>query len=244
MRILVMSDVHVEFHCDWGQAFIRDLPSGDEVDVVVLAGDIDAGATIPTGVELFCRRYKHVVYVTGNHEYYHSSPSEVHRKLDVLGRRYPNFHWLLNKTVEIEGQRFLGSTLWFPDCPSVRAVVDRINDPRLIDNFDPWAYRQNGYARSFFMTNVTAGDIVVTHHAPSYRSAAPRFRQSSLGVLFADSHEDLIREAKPALWIHGHMHSSSDYLLGETRVVCNPFGYARREENPRFDWAKVIEIDR
>ncbi len=244
MRILILSDAHIEFHRDHGSAFMKELPPPSDVDVVVLAGDIDAGPTVPSGVELFCKRYKHVVYVTGNHEYYHSSPGEVHQKLDRLGSAYPNFHWLLNKTVEIEGQRFLGSTLWVPDCPSVRAVKDEINDFHVIANFEPWVFRQNAYTHSFLMTNVEEEDIVVTHHAPSMLSCAPQFRHSPLNVLFADPHEDMIRASKPAMWIHGHMHNSSDYLLADTRVVCNPFGYAKREENDRFDWAKVIEIDR
>jgi len=27
------------------------------------------------------------------------------------------------------------------------------------------------------------------------------------------------------LWVHGHTHDPYDYVIGETRVVCNPRGY-------------------
>ena len=35
-------------------------------------------------------------------------------------------------------------------------------------------------------------------------------------------------------WIHGHMHSNVDYMIGDTRVVCNPRGYSDME-NVKFD---------
>jgi len=245
MRLLVLSDTHFEFHHDGGMTFLQELPPPEDVDVVVLAGDIDTMHTSFCGLRAFCERYPHVVYVAGNHEYYHSSPAAVHQELDAIGREYPNFHWLLNKVVEIEGQRFVGTTLWMPDCPSVRAVKEQINDFHLIQGFEPWVFHQNALAHSFLMTNLQEGDVVVTHHAPSMMSNSAQFRFSPLTVLFADPHDDLIRDTCPALWVHGHMHNSSDYPLGEkARVVCNPFGYARREENVRFDWAKVIVLDR
>jgi hypothetical protein len=36
------------------------------------------------------------------------------------------------------------------------------------------------------------------------------------------------------------VHSSFDYHVGKTRIVCNPKGYGR--ENRRFDPALVIDI--
>jgi len=50
----------------------------------------------------------------------------------------------------------------------------------------------------------------------------------------------------PVLWVHGHTHSSRDYVVGRCRVVCNPRGYALAPralpENAAFDPALVIEI--
>ncbi len=50
------------------------------------------------------------------------------------------------------------------------------------------------------------------------------------------------------LWIHGHMHASSDYTvapegtLAGTRVVCNPRGYAPKHLNPNFNPRLLIEV--
>ena len=48
-----------------------------------------------------------------------------------------------------------------------------------------------------------------------------------------------------ALWIHGHMHSSSDYVHHRTRVVANPRGYMRWNgtiENANFEPRLVITL--
>jgi hypothetical protein len=55
----------------------------------------------------------------------------------------------------------------------------------------------------------------------------------------------LVEGSHARLWVHGHMHDSFDYVLGETRVVSNPRGYARNgvNENARFDPNMVVEIE-
>jgi len=90
--------------------------------------------------------------------------------------------------------------------------------------------------------------VVVTHHAPSARSVHPREQKNPLLPGFASNLEYLVSEAD--VWIHGHLHNSSDYFLGGCRVVCNPRGYPgwNRQHpklpyrNASFDQAKVIVV--
>ena len=53
-----------------------------------------------------------------------------------------------------------------------------------------------------------------------------------------------VAASRARLWIHGHTHDSFDYRLNETRVVCNPRGYATEgvNENPWFDLNLVVDI--
>jgi hypothetical protein len=44
-----------------------------------------------------------------------------------------------------------------------------------------------------------------------------------LNAAFASNLTALVEKAD--LWIHGHMHCSSDYLVGGCRVICDPRGY-------------------
>ena len=84
--------------------------------------------------------------------------------------------------------------------------------------------------------------VVITHHAPTPRSIAPRFRRSALNPGFASNLERVIGRYQPALWIHGHMHDSVDVTLGATRVLANPGGY-NAAENRRYDPALCVEVD-
>ncbi len=83
--------------------------------------------------------------------------------------------------------------------------------------------------------------VIVTHHAPHRNSIAPVFRDSKLNPAFASDLSAMIERFQPDVWIHGHVHNSSDYWIKNTRVVCNPRGVAN--SNKEFDWRKIIEID-
>jgi Icc-related predicted phosphoesterase len=82
--------------------------------------------------------------------------------------------------------------------------------------------------------------VVVTHHAPSPGSVAPAYAGHPLNPAFASDLDALVAAGRPDLWVHGHVHTSFDYRLGATRVVCNPLGYPR--ENASFDPGLVVEL--
>ena len=102
MRLHVLSDLHLEFG-------ITELPTTD-ADVVVLAGDIHVGRE---GMQWIQRQFpeQHVVYVLGNHEFYHQSIPELTERLkrETDGK---HIHLLENDAIEIDGFTFLGCTLW------------------------------------------------------------------------------------------------------------------------------------
>ncbi len=43
-----------------------------------------------------------------------------------------------------------------------------------------------------------------------------------------------MKDIKKILTLMGHMHNSVDYTIGNTRILCNPRGYADVELNPEF----------
>jgi Icc-related predicted phosphoesterase len=84
--------------------------------------------------------------------------------------------------------------------------------------------------------------VVVTHNAPSSQSSEEQYKSTEMAPAFATNLEGFIEEHSPKLWIHGHMHNNSDYMVGETRVLCNPRGYAGINVNPEFDETLVVEV--
>ena len=88
--------------------------------------------------------------------------------------------------------------------------------------------------------------VVVTHHAPSANSMHPMYEGSRLNPCFYSELPDSFFQTA-ALWIHGHTHSSSDYLHHRTRVVANPRGYVDWKgdnENAEFKLGLVIKLKR
>ena len=249
MKIHILCDLHVEFG--------NFVPPVVGADVVVLAGDVHVKNR---GLQwIFDQKFEiPVLYVLGNHEFYHDKfPGLIDKlKRDVKGT---NIHVLENDSVEIGGHRFFGCTLWsdmelFGD-PSVASffAAESMNDYRLIRHSKAARGLQPSDTVSKHSESVKkltkfleAGDpersVVVTHHAPSIQSIANRYRKDHLSAAFASNMENFILEHQPRLWIHGHTHESFDYEIGKTRVVCNPRGYASIEENKGFkpDYTLVV----
>jgi Icc-related predicted phosphoesterase len=224
MNIQILSDLHLEFHPDRGKWFFSSLDATN-VDVIVVAGDVSTSRLLRPAIQSLCTRYAEVVYVVGNHEYYHSSPQSVHDDLRSLRDALPNFHWLQNEVVEIAEVRFAGTTLWFRDQPTNPSYEHGLNDFELIRGFKPWVYEENEQALAFLETEASRADVVVTHHLPSKRSIAPCFEGDPLNRFFLCDVDALIQRAQPTLWIHGHTHESIDVRVGKTRILCNPHGY-------------------
>ena len=227
MKLQIMSDLHFEMHTDGGAELIRELdPTG--VDVLVLAGDITMARHYEDLVSVFkplARKYRHILYVPGNHEYYKSSPREVARNLAKLTKEFPEVVMPENDSVVIAGQRFIAGTMWFRPDPTSEPNKRFMHDFSLIQEFEPWVYEQNAAFEKVLATHVEAGDVVVTHHLPAFDSVPARFARSAMNAFFVCDMAPQVREHQPKLWIHGHSHDRCDYLLGKTRIVANPLGY-------------------
>ncbi|GAB3187498.1 metallophosphoesterase [Hydrogenophaga aquatica] len=74
--------------------------------------------------------------------------------------------------------------------------------------------------------------VVVTHFAPSLRSADPRYGLTPGTAGFCNALDAWLDHAD--LWLHGHLHCPHDYRAGRCRVVANPMGYADKGEQGGF----------
>jgi predicted phosphohydrolase len=222
MNIQLMSDLHLEMHRDKGASFLASLDPTD-VDVLVLAGDVCYARDFKDILGVFGAKYKHVIYVTGNHEYYKSSPKETHALLEAA--LPSNVYWLNKTTVVLNNQRFIGGTLWFDEERNTKLYSAMINDYHLIKNFEPWVYQENSKLVNYLINHLEEDDIVVTHHLPSMHCVAEKYESSNLNAFFVHELDPLILDRKPKFWFHGHTHEQVDIMIGETRVLANPLGY-------------------
>jgi predicted phosphodiesterase len=86
--------------------------------------------------------------------------------------------------------------------------------------------------------------VVVGHHTPSRQSCHPRYSHDELmnGGYHNNYEEYIMDHPNIVLWTHGHTHERYDYMIGETRVVCNPRGYIGHESIANTFQLKVVEV--
>jgi Icc-related predicted phosphoesterase len=159
------------------------------------------------------------------------------------------------------GVRFVGATLWTDYCiwgeahqTSVMQVCAAgMNDHRRIGwRKEPWRrfrpqeaallhHRSRTYIEAALAEPFAGPTVVVTHHAVHWDSVDPAHHNDRVTAAYVSDLSGLIETHQPALWVHGHIHKSSDYRVGKTRILCNPHGYGT--ENPGFNVALAVELE-
>jgi len=248
MKIQLLSDLHIEFE-SYGY------PDVDS-DVVVLAGDIH---TKTHGVLWAIENItdKPVIYVLGNHEYYGKTYPKLIDTAKELAKG-SNVHVLENEVITLDGVNFLGCTLWtdfrlYGD-PRIAGYhcQQAMNDYRKIKKLPGYSkirsidvaqihHASKTWLAKELKARKGAKNIVLTHHGPSLKSVSAEFKNDLTTAAYVSNMESFIEEYEPWYWLHGHMHNSSDYFIGDCRVLCNPRGYSC-EENTEFMPNLVFEV--
>lgn len=253
MKIGYASDIHIEIG---GQ---REITLTEPVDVLVLAGDIGKGANAVKYASGFLDKARHVVQVAGNHEHYKGEISSTLRKMREEAQNYDGLHFLENESVEIDGLWFHGTTAWtdfsyggVTPALNMFDAESAMNDYKKIKFISRGAYRKlkpqdllpiNSAAKSFIFGAVekTGRDnsVVVTHHAPCHLSICEKYKGDRLNHCYVNQWGNDIAYNGPKLWFHGHIHTESDYEVGDTRILCNPIDYPGYRSDTEI---KIIEI--
>lgn len=208
MKVQLFSDLHYEFYrrdqSNFGSVVIKD-----DVDVILLLGDIDNAEFIMQRLYDICYKWgKQVIYVPGNHEFYGNEMMSV---LKMYNHKIPGIHVLTGiegygeKEVIIDNVRFLGGTLWTDFAlyknsirmPTVEEAMQigksTINDFRKIsykgktftpeDSLD--LHRQTiGQIMEQLNTPFDGKQVLLTHHGVHNSSIHPHY---SAGSRYLDS---------------------------------------------------------
>lgn len=242
MKIRIVSDLHVEYSYMANIQLQNQIPRNrtEAEQVLVLAGDVcqfNKMHLLEEFLEYQSKIFKAIVYISGNHEYYGGNLSDDAKVKEMCGK-YANIHYLNRDIVTIDGVNFIGTTLWSDH--SVANYIQRattsmyMNDFKLIrqgsglftiDHATKEFKKNVEFINKSLMKHVGEINVVLTHHAPSALSIHDRFKGDSINHGFYSDLEYLMHKYSPKLWIHGHMHNAFDYMVGDTRVICNPRGY-------------------
>lgn len=204
----IFSDLHFDHHALWDFD-----PAAYDVDLWLNAGD--------TATNMLIREYfitkgcPNQFFILGNHDFWNQ---DIHPPASYCHTR------------EIEGIKIAGAPLW----TDLSNPLDwlKYKDGLVDCRYMPiWKWNQSvymehhEYQKKFLFES--GADIIISHHAPSYLSVSDQYRGDMYNCCFAtELSEDILKmEKPPKLFIHGHMHSPKDYMIGKTRVICHPRGY-------------------
>lgn len=271
MKIQVVSDLHLEF-CD------VDICNINYADVLILSGDImiaekvlkpesELGVRFRNFLKRCSERFAHVVYVAGNHELYGGYWNKSFDQLRMACGVHDNIYFLERDTKIIDDVVFVGGTLWTDlnkgDPLTLHAVRDMMNDYRSINNDEKGftklkpadtaiRHRQTlDYIKQIVSMHRDKKVVVVGHHTPSHQSCHEMYKHDYLmnGAYHSSLEDVMLDNENIVLWTHGHTHHQFDYMVGKTRVFCNPRGYQSIKgdgsfwgEETGWDDEMVIEI--
>jgi len=258
MRVQLLSDLHLET-----ETFEPEPAPGGEV--LVLAGDIDSGWT---GYERFRGWPVPVLVVAGNHEFDGRDVDAALAGLRELCARLGFVFLEREQHLFTDGSgrrvRILGSTRWSdfnlygpqqrPRAERAAAYFMRLMaSSRAGRPFDAAAVRDEALVCRAWLEQQLAvpsqdrwdRTLVITHFAPSLRSADPRFGRQPGTASFCNADDDLVPRAD--LWLHGHLHCRHDWQVARAgarpaRVVCNARGLQGKDEHLGHDPLLTIEL--
>jgi Icc-related predicted phosphoesterase len=207
-------------------------------------------------------QFPHVIFVMGNHEFYYGKFYASIEYMREEFSKYPNIYMLEDNTKIIDDVVFVGGTLWtnmnHRDPLTMHAIKDMMNDFRVVRN-DRRSYaamstldvavrhdKTLAYIKLIVQEHKDKQCVVVGHHSPSFQSIHPIYARETLmnGGYHSDLSEFILDHPQIKLWTHGHTHHPFDYVIGETRIVCNPRGYEGDGYSEDTGWnpEKVIEV--
>ncbi len=209
-----------------------------------------------------------VLYVPGNHEYDGLDFDATHERLRETCEQL-GITWLERETLVRGGIRFVGTTLWAdfdalalqpgaPE-PSLAQVLQQRHKAYRAANYylEKAAARRGGelmlaeqwrdqalvcqqWLRETLAQPFEGTTVVVTHFAPTLRSADPRYGLRPGTAGFCNSLDELLERCD--VWMHGHLHCQQDYVERGCRVVANTLGYASKGEQEGFRDTFVVDV--
>ena len=209
-----------------------------------------------------------VLFVPGNHEYDNLDFDVAHARLRDTCERL-GITWLEREVLVAGPVRFVGTTLWSDFDAMVtkdeqaaaspaqllrkrekafraanfylqKTGTTRAGSPLLAEGWREHALVCHAWLREALAVPFEGATVVITHFAPSLRSADPRYGLTPGTAGFCNSLDELLPLA--GLWIHGHLHCQQDYRVGSCRVVANTLGYAAKGEQHGFREKLVLTV--
>jgi len=203
-------------------------------------------------------QFDNVIYIMGNHEHYHGDFAKSYLQLRDALSELSNVHVMEKEFVSFNDVIFICGTLWTDmnkeDPSTLYAIKGYMNDYRVIENSDTqvhykvpvYGLNEDGSTNykearinEFHTRNgkFTPEQSVIEHKAmlkliDEVVANLPKYQNDTMvnGAYSSDLSEFIMDRPQIKYWTHGHTHDAFDYMIGSTRIVCNPRGYDGYED--------------
>lgn len=216
-------------------------------------------------------QFRKVILICGNHEHYGGSFRRTVADLRgaVASKNLENVVILEKETYVIDDVAFIGATFW-TNCdgghPMAMYLFQGMSDNRVIRTGPnaslPYERKFSAadsrtdhmYAKQYIVNAIKEQKqlghktVVVIHHGPTKKSIHPMYEGSDMNMFYASELTETWIDTNPDLIIHGHTHHPMDYFVDDekvtcqTRVLCNPRGYAGHEPDWGFNPTLVYDV--
>lgn len=233
------------------EPMMPDKPS----DILIIAGDLaNSNHFSKMVIDFFSSRYKHVLIVFGNHDFYLPTKNMVKRykksslnrtrELKDYYRGNRSIHFLEGETVQIDGVTFGGTSGWYD------FSIGLANGQNIETLLERWREQSNDWncIKGMFITPldlfrkewgrmesiVQEADVVITHVPPE----TDHFKEGKLEKDYANYYafdgSSLYQKHRPTIWCFGHSHDPCDFEKEGVRFISNPMGYPDEEKGFRI----------
>ena len=259
MKIHFFSDVHVDVNRLTSPEEILD--TSEKADLFIDAGDTGGYTATKNFYNHKFWKDKQAIFIGGNHLGYGEKKTlpEIENDLSSKFCLENRVSFLQNSERKFGNIIILGTTLWTDfnvfgnQKHDMRVCDEGMNDFRsILYTKDSYLTPKDSitlhnlskrYIHNRLIKNKKYKFIIVTHHTPSLRSTSQYYMDNPLTAGFCNDMEDFIKQHDNILmWIHGHVHNTCSYMVGEVPVLCNPFGYRRFFESTGFVTKAVLDI--
>jgi DNA repair exonuclease SbcCD nuclease subunit len=234
----ILSDTHLE--CS-----IKSLTDMLDIkaDVLCLLGDIGSPfqKSYVDFLQECSKSYKHVLVISGNHEYYNNKGYDIKTIDDGIKgicSRFSNVHYLNNSNITIGNVNFIGTTLWSSLPEDVKHDVAKLyNDYNFIFQTSNVLLTPD-FTNNMFKTNlaylekaITEGNekglsnVILSHHTPSFKFTDPKNEESLFRFGLSTELTHAFDGKYIKYWACGHTHVNfGDVDFNGTKLICNQFG--------------------
>lgn len=239
MKFNIISDLHIDV-----ETYEHKIPK--EVDHCLIAGDISSNVEISESYcnNLFIKHYRNidVSMIKGNHEFYGSGikPVGIYCNSELLKDNILLIGSILWTDFSLYGTKDLSKHLarnGINDFKRIKYKGHKIT-PNDIEQLFKSSFNE---LKNIVEKNKDKKIVIMTHFAPCGKSIPEKYLNDPLNPYYCtELSEFILDNPQIRLWVSGHIHSSSDYMIGDCRVICNPKGYGN--ENKGFNPNLIMEV--